>query len=84
MGFPILAADQRLSEQNSITERSGIAFLDPIDGQQDKQTGEEKNVIKATIPKDHKGNKGKLSQSGKAATILSNAAVLPPWTRKAC
>ena len=84
MGLPILAADQRLSEQNDITERSGIAFLDLIDGEQDKQTGEEKNMIKATIPKDHKGNKGSFSQVAQAATTLSNASVLPFWIRKAC
>ena len=84
MGLPILAADQHLSEQNSTTERSGIAFLDRIDVEQDKQTGGEKNVIKATIPKDHKVNKGKLLQAGQAPTTFSNAAVLPSWTRKAC
>jgi len=42
MGIPILAADQHFSEQNSIAEWRGIAFLDRIDVEQDKQTREEK------------------------------------------
>jgi len=41
-------------------------------------------MIKATIPKGHKGDKGDLSQVDQAATTLPSAAVLPSWTRKAC
>lgn len=84
MSLPILAVDQRLSEQNSIIERSDITFLDRIGVEQDKQTEAEKNVIKATIPKDHKSDKGSLSQVDQAAITLPNAAILPSWTRKAC
>ena len=65
----------------SFDELDGIEFTARIDVEQDKQTGEEKNVIKYAILKGHKDYKDGVAQlQGQAGAAPSNVAT-PPWAR---
>jgi hypothetical protein len=67
---------------NSFAELNGITFLARIDVEQDKQTGEEKNVIKVAIPKGHKDYKDGVPQlQGQAGVAAPSNTTTPPWAR---
>ena len=60
----------------SLAELDGIEFLARIDVEKNKGTGQERNVIKVAVTKDHKDYPG---GSGGAAASSSNVA--PSWAR---
>ncbi len=69
---------------NSLSELDGIEFTARIDVEKDQRNGDDRNVIKVAITKDHKdfGNGGSGStppaQTQPAATPAAN---LPSWAR---
>ena len=72
---------------NGIGDLDGIEFTARIDVEKDSRNGDDKNVIKTAITKDHKdfgksgGNGGGSAPPAQTPPAMAPAANLPSWAR---
>jgi hypothetical protein len=78
------AAAVEARQLNSFAELNGIEFVARIDVEENQETGEDRNVIKTALTKDHKdyaGHSGYYAGAPLKAAPITSSSAKPIWDR---